>query len=61
MKVQLYSIQGVDTGYLLAIGKAHGVSMSDRIKRALEEHSGMSIELDSEMKIVDWCKNTTSN
>ncbi|EGT56166.1 hypothetical protein CAEBREN_02715 [Caenorhabditis brenneri] len=54
MKVRLYSIQGVDTGYLLAIGKAHGVSMSDRIKRALEEHSGMSIQLNSEMKIVNW-------
>ncbi|EGT56156.1 hypothetical protein CAEBREN_22290 [Caenorhabditis brenneri] len=53
MKVRLYSIQGVDTGPLLAIGKAHGVSMSDRIKRAFEKKHSVRITL-AGGKIDSW-------
>ncbi|CAL2042067.1 unnamed protein product [Caenorhabditis brenneri] len=53
MKVRLYSIQGVDTGHLLAIGKAHGVSVSDRIKRAFEMEYDVKIKVGQE-KIISW-------
>ncbi|CAL2042068.1 unnamed protein product [Caenorhabditis brenneri] len=54
MQNRLYSIEGVDAECLMVIGKAHRVQMTDKVKEALEEKSGMRIQLNSGKKIVHW-------
>ncbi|EGT56115.1 hypothetical protein CAEBREN_15828 [Caenorhabditis brenneri] len=53
MQNRLYSIEGADAECLIAIGKAHGVQMTDKVKEAFERKHSVSITL-ADGKIESW-------